>query len=189
MFALDENPFASVRQPSQLTHISPTTVYHPLTESLGFIARHLRWVLHALSNAQKTRQVDLSRQLLRMVEAQCDRAWHDIVTLDESWFYPSTDHELIWLPRGETVPEPERYPVLSQELILTVVWNLRRFHLIDVLAKGRKFNTAYSAIEILSPLSKCRSTGAKGDKRQLIIHPDNARTLPNRQLNSLTKTG
>jgi hypothetical protein len=40
--ALDENPFASVRQLSRLTHIPATTVYRRLTESLGFTARHLR---------------------------------------------------------------------------------------------------------------------------------------------------
>jgi hypothetical protein len=36
-----------------------------------------------------------------MLEVQRDRAWHDIVTLDESWFYLSTDYEFAWLPRDE----------------------------------------------------------------------------------------
>jgi hypothetical protein len=31
-----------------------------------------------------------------MLEVQGDRAWHDIVTLDESRFYLSTDYEFIW---------------------------------------------------------------------------------------------
>jgi hypothetical protein len=39
--ALEDNPFASVRQPSRLTHFPSTTVYHHLTQSLGFVARHL----------------------------------------------------------------------------------------------------------------------------------------------------
>jgi hypothetical protein len=47
---------------------------------------------------QKAHRVDLSRQLLRMLEVQSDGAWHDIVTFDGSWFYLSVDHELIWLP-------------------------------------------------------------------------------------------
>jgi hypothetical protein len=51
--ALDENPFAPVRQLSRLTHISPTIVDRRLTESLGFTARHLQWVPAALSDAQK----------------------------------------------------------------------------------------------------------------------------------------
>jgi hypothetical protein len=30
------------------------------------------------------------------------RSWHDIVTLDESWFYLNTTHERIWLAPGDT---------------------------------------------------------------------------------------
>jgi hypothetical protein len=36
-----------------------------------------------------------------MLELQRDRAWHDIVTLDESWFYLSADDEFVWLPQDE----------------------------------------------------------------------------------------
>jgi hypothetical protein len=82
--ALEDSPFASVRQLSRLTHLFSTTVYRRLTQSLGFVARHLRRVLHALSDAQRGERVNLSRQLLRMLEVQRDRAWHDIVTLDRS---------------------------------------------------------------------------------------------------------
>jgi hypothetical protein len=49
--ALEDSPFASVRQPSRLTYLHSTTVYRRLTQSLGFVAHHLRWVPHALSDA------------------------------------------------------------------------------------------------------------------------------------------
>jgi hypothetical protein len=61
-----------------------TTINRHVTESLGFTARDLRWVLHALSDAHKARRVDLSWPLLRMLAVQRDRACHDIVTLDDS---------------------------------------------------------------------------------------------------------
>jgi hypothetical protein len=83
---LEDSPFASVRQLSQLTHLPSTTAYRRLTQSLGFVARHLRWVPHALSDAQKGERVNLSWRPWRMLEVQRDRAWHDIVTLDESRF-------------------------------------------------------------------------------------------------------
>jgi hypothetical protein len=51
--ALNDSPFASVRQLSRPTHLHPMIVYHCLTQSTGFTARHLRWVPHALSDAQK----------------------------------------------------------------------------------------------------------------------------------------
>jgi hypothetical protein len=40
--ALEHSPFASVWQLSRLTHLPSTTVYRRLTQSLGFVARHLR---------------------------------------------------------------------------------------------------------------------------------------------------
>jgi hypothetical protein len=94
-----------VPQLSQLTDLPSTAVYRRLAQPLGFVARHLRWVPHALSDAQKGERVNLSRRLLRMLEVQRDRACHDIVTLDESWFHVSTNYEFFWLPRDEKFPK------------------------------------------------------------------------------------
>jgi hypothetical protein len=84
--ALEDIRFASVRQLSRLTHLPSTTFDRRLTQSLGFVACHIRWVPHALSDAQNRQRVNLSRRLLRMLEVQRDRAWHGIVTLDEFGF-------------------------------------------------------------------------------------------------------
>jgi hypothetical protein len=54
--ALQDSLFASVRQLSQLTHLPSTTVCRRLTQSPGFVVRHLRWVLHALSDAQRAKE-------------------------------------------------------------------------------------------------------------------------------------
>jgi hypothetical protein len=63
---------------------------------------------------EKAHRVDLSRQLLRMLEIRHGRAWYDIVTLGERWFYLTTDHELIWPSREEPVLERDRYTVQSK---------------------------------------------------------------------------
>jgi hypothetical protein len=39
--ALEDSALASVRQLSRLTHLPSTTVYRRLTQSLGFVVRHL----------------------------------------------------------------------------------------------------------------------------------------------------
>jgi hypothetical protein len=64
--------FSSFGSCCRLTYLPLTTVYRRLTQSLGFVASHLRWVPHALSNAQKGERVILSRRLLRMIEVQRD---------------------------------------------------------------------------------------------------------------------
>jgi hypothetical protein len=121
MFALDENTFASVWQLSRLTRRPSTTVYQCLTQSLGFAARHLRWLPQVLSHAQKANRVDMSRRLLRMLEVQHGRFWHAIVTLNELWFYVRMDHEFTWLPQGEKVHERERYIIQSPKFMMRIV--------------------------------------------------------------------
>jgi hypothetical protein len=150
--ALEDSPFASVRQLSRLTRLNSMTVHRRLTQPLGFVAPHLRWVPHALSDAQKGERVNMSRRLLRMLEVQRDRAWHGIATLDESWFCLSTDYGFVWLQRDKNVPERERHTIQSKKFMFTVAWNLRGFLLIKVLENGRKFNTGDYITEILGPL-------------------------------------
>jgi hypothetical protein len=123
-------------------------------------------VPHALSDAQKDERVDLPRRLLRTLEVQRDRSWHDIVTLGESWFYQSKDYEFVWLPRDDNFPERERHTIQSQKFMLTIVWNPRGFHLIKVLEKGRKFNAGYYITEMSEPLSQWRSIEVAGKERK-----------------------
>jgi hypothetical protein len=124
---------------------------------------------------QKGERVNLSRRLLRLLEVQHDRGRDRIVTLDESWFYLSTDCEFVWLSRDEKVPERERHTTQSRNFMLTIVWNTRGFHLIKVLEKGRKFNTSHYITQILEPLSQWRSIGPTGNERKLLVHADNGR--------------
>jgi hypothetical protein len=77
-----------------------------------------------------------------MLEVQRDRAWHDIVTLDESRFYLITDYGFTWLPRDEKVLEKESTHNSIEKFMLTIVWNPRGFHLIKVLENGRNSTPA-----------------------------------------------
>jgi histone-lysine N-methyltransferase SETMAR len=112
---------------------------------------------------------------LRVLQRQQSRSWHDIVTLDEFWFYLHTDHEFIWLQADEEVPERERHTIQSEKVMLTIVWNPTGFHLIDFLSRRAKFNRTHYVTNILSPLAIwCETQMGKTD-RKLIVHSDNAR--------------
>jgi hypothetical protein len=78
-----------------------------------------------------------------MLERQEWRSWHGIVTLDKSWFYLNTDHELIWAQPDAEIPEKERHTVQSQKMMLTIVWNPGGYHLFNILSKGFKLKTSY----------------------------------------------
>jgi hypothetical protein len=59
--------------------------------------------------------------------------------------------------------------------MLTIVWNPRGFHLIEVLEKGRKFNAGYYIAVRLESLSQWHSIEAAGNERKLLVHANNAR--------------
>jgi hypothetical protein len=89
-----------------------------------------------------------------MLERQERRSWQNIVTLDKSWFYLHTDHELIWAQPDAKIPERERHTVQSHKVMLTIVWNPSGFHLVNILPKQFKFNASYDLTQIFDPLSK-----------------------------------
>jgi predicted cupin superfamily sugar epimerase len=66
-----------------------------------------------LPNAQKANRNDLSKQLFGLLEKQQTRTWHDIITVNESWFYFSTCHEMIWLAPEENNIKREQHLIQS----------------------------------------------------------------------------
>jgi hypothetical protein len=58
-----------------------------------------------VSDAEKGQNVQLSFGLLRMLQVREHRAWHDAVTLDESWCQSNLDDDFIWPRYDETIHE------------------------------------------------------------------------------------
>jgi AraC-like DNA-binding protein len=179
--ALADEPFSSVRELARDTCLSRTTVHRHLTRSLGFTVRHLRWGPHRLAPGQKAKWVALSRELLSMLDREETRDWRNIITLDESWFYLCTDHELIWLAPGRMVPERERHMIQSLKSMITVAWNTSGFHVLAALPKGAKFNASYYSNEILEEIRKWRDAHRTKPTRSLIVHVHHTRLIYLRQ--------
>jgi hypothetical protein len=83
---------------------------------------------------------------LQVLSVQSTRQLHDIVTLDKSWIYLFSDHDLMWTAPGEIIVDRERHTVQSPKFMLTVVRNPTGFHVLKSLPKGRKFNAQHYLI-------------------------------------------
>jgi histone-lysine N-methyltransferase SETMAR len=94
------------------------------------------------------------------------------MTLDESWFYLSTCHDIVWLQADQEPSERVKHMIGDRKLMVTIVWNPQGFHLIDRLPKGQRFNANYYVDMILRPILENRS---RGPGLHFIIHADNAR--------------
>jgi hypothetical protein len=62
--ALQQQPFSSVRELAKLTCIPRSTVHRHLTQTLGFVVKHLRGIPHSLTDAQKASHAFPTNQLL-----------------------------------------------------------------------------------------------------------------------------
>jgi histone-lysine N-methyltransferase SETMAR len=175
--ALAEFPFTflSVREPSRRICLPRSTVHkhRHLAQLLRFTVQHLRWVPHFLTAEQKQIRVQMAIKLLQALSVQSTRQWHDIVTLDESWIYLFSEHDLMWTVPGEIV-DRERHTVQLPKFMRTVVWNPIRFHVLKTLPKGRKFNTQYYPNDILVAISDWRRETGGTRPNKLWVHSNHA---------------
>jgi hypothetical protein len=98
---------------------------------------------HFSTAEQKQICVQVAIELLQVLSVQSTRQWHDIITLDESWIYLPSEHDLMWTAPGEIVVDRERHTIQSPKFMLTVVWNPIGFHVLNALPKRRKFKAQY----------------------------------------------
>jgi hypothetical protein len=148
-----------------------------LRQSLRFTVRYFRWVPNVLTVEQKQIRVQMTIERLQVLSMQNTRQWHGIVTLDESWIYLFSDHDLMWTAPGEIVVDRELHTVQSPEFMLTVVWNPIGFHVhvLKALPKGRKFNAQYYTNDILIAISDWRRQTGVTRPNKLWVHSDHTR--------------
>jgi hypothetical protein len=84
-------------------HLRQIIALRRLSNSLRFVLGRLRWASYLLSEAQRPPCLKQSSSLLRVLQVQQQRAWHDVIILDESWFYGRINDESICRPSNEKV--------------------------------------------------------------------------------------
>jgi hypothetical protein len=112
--ALADHLFSSVRELSRLTCLPRSTVHRHLTAPLHFRIQHLRSIPRFLNPEQKRIRVNMASELLRILSVQGLRQWHELVTLDESWFHLRSEHDLMSTGLGEIVPTENDTPFNRQ---------------------------------------------------------------------------
>jgi hypothetical protein len=125
---------------------------------------------------QKQIRVKMAIELLQVLSVQSTRQWDDIVTLDESWIYLFSEHDLMWRAPGEVAVDRARHTVQSPKFMLTAVWNPIGFHVLKALPEGRKSNAQYYTNDILVAISDLRRQTGATRPNKLWVHSDNART-------------
>jgi hypothetical protein len=65
-----------------------------------------------------------------------------------------------------------KYMIEDRKMMVTIVWNLQGFYLVEAFPKGQKFNAVYDIDIIIQRILESHSTGPGPG---LTIHADNTR--------------
>ena len=105
---LDENPRILLSKIAATLEISYGTAHKIVTEDLGLNRVCCRWIPHALTDAQRDRRVEASRENLHRHFLEGQDFLKRIVTGDESWLYfydPETKQQSsVWKKPGDPTP-------------------------------------------------------------------------------------
>jgi hypothetical protein len=81
-----------------------------------------------LTDARQAQCVTLSNQLLLEILSIKHHGWDFVITLDKSWFDPSTGHEQIWFQADQEPPEWAKHTIEDRKIMVIIAWNPLEFH-------------------------------------------------------------
>jgi hypothetical protein len=168
------SPFSSVRTIADSLAIPASTMYLHLVEKIAFKNYFLRWVEHMLTDELRQKRVELSRQLLELLESQRGVNFRDIVTWDESWFLRHSEHERNWCLSADEIPTKVRPTIGVRKTMLTVFLSVRGAVLITWLPHQAKFNSTYFCQNLLQQLAHILHSGRNTHSGRPRVHFDNA---------------
>jgi hypothetical protein len=84
--------FASVRLIAEALGILMSTISCHLVEMIGFENQLLRRMSHVIAEDPRQKRVGLSQELLPLLRSQQRAGFHEIVTMDVSWFLHDYEH-------------------------------------------------------------------------------------------------
>ena len=177
---VDEDPHSTIRELSEACDLSVGTIHSILHEDLHMRNLAARWVPHLLTDEQKKRRVDCSRQLLRDFEPNCPKRLCDLVTGDETWinFYGISNKRC---NRAWVGPDGDRPVVLwpgfqSRKRLFTVFFSTQGVVAIDILPAKTSVTATYYTEVVLRKVVEaiCEQRPTVGCSRTLMLHDNSA---------------
>jgi hypothetical protein len=172
---LDADPHFSARKLAQSLGIAVSTIFRYLTEVLGMMCRHLHWVPHTLTPAQKLMRAELTQSMLQALAKHEHPNYYFLFTGDEPWMYYVCDHRMKWVASWDDADEIERPSHFHQKTMFMVFFNDTGECKIAILPDEQKVNNAYLIESVLRPLVEiCYPQGRRAHERRVMLLFDNA---------------
>jgi hypothetical protein len=140
---LDADPHLSARKPAHSLGIAASTVCHSLTEVLGMKYRHVRWVLHMLTQPQKDARIESAQAMFRELAKHQASNFRFLFTGDESWLFYAYRNDTMWAASWDDVDGIERPSHFHKKMMFVIFFNGNGDHASVILPQGQRMNSTF----------------------------------------------
>jgi hypothetical protein len=110
---------------------------------------HFRWISDQLTEQLRASRIQKYQELLPLLERIEEHKFRNILTDDKSWFMLGYQHAVKWSLSHEDVSERVRQQI-GTKVMLTVIWGVDDFHVVDQMTLQRSFDSEYSVTHVLA---------------------------------------
>jgi len=155
--------------------ISHDRIVHILHNELDLHKVCAKWIPHKLSADHKEKRVEISKQLLEVLE----KGYNNIITGDETWMYfftvSSKESNKVWLEKGENRPQIVRTAQNSKKRMFCFFYTVDGVIARIVVEKGKTVNGELYRNQILPEVfSNFMKKRGRSTVRDVMLHHDNA---------------
>jgi hypothetical protein len=166
---LYEQPFCSAHSIAEALCFFHSTILNNLRESLGMTILHSRWIPHELTTILRQIPMETCRESLPILKAHEKNKFQRFVAGDESQFTLEFHDSTKWSVSRDNVPRKAKQQIETQKFMLTVIWGIDGFHVVDLMTEQHSEKTQYFLSHTLEPLLLAVFTN--GRKPHSTSHP------------------
>jgi len=168
---VSEDRHITTRKLEEEVGISKERIIHILHEELGMRKLCKKWVPHVLNEEQRQKRVEVSKQLLQILEG----GFKNIITGDETWihFYTTSTKEAnkVWLTAEENRPQIARTAKNSKKCMFCIFFSAEGIVARVVVPKGITVTGSLYADNILPEVfSAFKEMSGRMTVRDVMLH-------------------
>lgn len=115
-------------------------------------------------------------QLFEVLTKSQHNSYRDIITGDQSWFLYNYSPKGQWVLEDEEAPTFPKSSIITDKMMLTVIWGVFGTYILDELPEGEHLNSKYFIEHIIKQLeAQEKKIWPKRGKHKIWLHLDNCR--------------
>ena len=183
---VNDDCHVTTRKLAEEVGISRERINHILHQELGMRKICKKWVPHVLTEEHRQKRVDISRQLLQILES----GFRNVITGDETWIHCNTTpnkEAKVWLTAEEDQPQIVRTALNSKKSMFCIFFSVEGVVAKIVVPKGVTVTGSFYADKILPKVFLKYKMTERSTVRNVMLHHDMLRHILQKW--SLSKKG